>query len=120
MDKEQVKTTLLWFISNFGAGIAGFVVGKQWLTAQQAAEAIRLLSDPAIVSVIASIAVGIYTFIKSSKSNQVATVNAMPEVKGVITKDTKEGKALAESVPSESVQAAGTVQAAAITKGGAK
>lgn len=50
----------------------------------------------------------------TKKSSIVATVNAMPEVAGVITKATTEGQALANSVPSPTVVPAGTIAATTV------
>lgn len=63
--------------------------------------------------VVASSAWSIYSNLKSSI---IASANAIPEVKGVITTNTPEGRRLADAVPANSVAAAGTTDAAKIAK----
>lgn len=46
-----------------------------------------------------------------TKARRVAKVNAMPEVAGVVTKDSVAGLALANSIPSPTVVPAGTIAA---------
>jgi hypothetical protein len=61
---------------------------------------------------LVTIAAGWWAAHRSSKAVQVANVNAMPEVKGVVTTATPEGRALADAIPSPTVAAAGTPAAA--------
>ncbi len=62
---------------------------------------------------IAPIGWGLY---EKTKARMIAKVDAMPEVKGVVTNDTSEGRALAREVPSKTVVPAGTLAAAEISK----
>jgi len=50
------------------------------------------------------------------KSSQIASVNAMPEVEGVVTKNTMAGRELAKSIPEKTVAVAGSADAVAIAK----
>ena len=52
------------------------------------------------------------------KSTQIASVNAMPEVSGVVTTNTMAGRELAKSVPEKTVAVAGSADAIAIAKPG--
>lgn len=63
--------------------------------------------------VIASSAWSIYSNLKSSI---IASANAIPEVKGVITTNTTAGRTLADSIPGPTVATAGTSDAAKIAK----
>ena len=63
--------------------------------------------------VVASSAWSIYSNLKSSL---IASVNAIPEVKGVVTLNTPEGRRLADAIPDNTVAAAGTPDAAKIAK----
>lgn len=68
----------------------------------------------AVAGPIAMIGAVVWGFLDARKSKLVATVNAMPEVAGVVTTQTTEGRALANAVPSNTVAAAGTTAAANI------
>ena len=50
------------------------------------------------------------------KATQIAAVNAMPEVEGVVTKNTMAGRELAKTIPDKTVAVAGTADAIAIAK----
>lgn len=56
---------------------------------------------------------------KNRATSLVAATDALPGVKGVVTDNTIVGRDLANSIPSESVAAAGTVNATALAKQGA-
>lgn len=58
----------------------------------------------------------IWGILTHTKSNQVATVDAMPEISGVVTTKTPDGAKLAASIPSTTVVMAGTPDAAAVAK----
>lgn len=66
------------------------------------------------VSPLATIAMGWWAAHRSSPASQVASVNALPDVKGVVTMPTPAGRALANANPSPTVAAAGTAAATAV------
>ena len=49
-------------------------------------------------------------------AEMIAAVDALPDVKGVVTQSTARGQALATSIPSPTVVSAGTTQAEAVAK----
>ncbi len=53
---------------------------------------------------------------EKTKARMIARVDAMPEVAGVVTKSTPEGKALAAENPSPTVAMAGSVQAEMVAR----
>lgn len=64
--------------------------------------------------VVVSSAWSIYANLKTSI---VVVAKSIPEVKGVVTKDTPEGRKLADAIPGPEVAAAGTQLAETIAKG---
>ena len=109
---EQAKTTIQWFISTFGAGIVGFAAGKGWVDADMIN---ALLNSPTVITMIATVAVGVWQFISRSKKNRVADVAAMPEVKGVVMEPTVANTPLVTSTP-DNVVPAGTSAATEMAK----
>lgn len=65
------------------------------------------------VSTLTAIAAGVWASWKASPFRQILSVNALPEVKGVITMPTTEGHAIADAAP-PGVVAAGTAPAAEV------
>src|SRR5262249_61120647 len=70
----------------------------------------------AIVGPLSTIATIAWSIAGKTQPKLVAAVNAMPEVKGVVTTDTTAGRELAHAVPSNTVVAAGTPAAAQIAQ----
>jgi hypothetical protein len=120
MNAEQVKGSIRWFVATFGGAIAGFVAGKGWVSADTVMQA---LSSEVFISAAASIAVGIWGLFVHTQQNAVAVVGAIAAdptsaVKGVVTSNTPEGVALANSVAGTTVVPAGSTQATEIAKPG--
>lgn len=114
VNQEQVKSGLRWVITTFGGGIAGFFVAKGWSSAQTI---IDVISSPVVLSVLSSMAIGAWGIIGKSAPNLVAIVNALPDVKGVVTMPTPEGAKLAsESGAIGTVAPAGSIQASQMAK----
>jgi hypothetical protein len=67
------------------------------------------------VAPLATIAMGWWAAHRSSPAAQVAAVNALPEVKAVVTTATPAGRALAQAVPSSTVVTEGSSQAAVLS-----
>ncbi len=111
MNEEQVKAAVRWIVSTFGAAIAGFFAGKGWFTVDQV---MGFLNSGTFIGAVVSLAGLVWGMFVHTKANAVATVDAMPEVAGVLTKPTVEGVELAKSVPSPTVAPAGTVAATTI------
>lgn len=108
---EQIKTTLRWLISVFGAGIAGWFAAKGWFSVDQV---LSVLNSPAFAGFIVTLISLVWSLIAHKKSNLILTVDSMPEVSGVITKPTEAGRALAANVPSSTVVPSGTTAAAQV------
>lgn len=66
------------------------------------------------ITTLIGVGSGLYAAWTASPFSQIKSVAAMPNVAGVVTVPTVEGKALAESIPSPAVAAAGTAAAATI------
>jgi len=60
----------------------------------------------------------VWGLFRHTQANQVAAVNNMDSVAGVITKDTPEGKKLAKAVPASTVAPEGTAAAKAVAADG--
>lgn len=113
MNIEQVKSALRWFVTTFGGGIAGFFVAKGWFTIDQVNS---VINSPAILSLSATVIVGIWSMFTHKQSNAVAVVDNIAKqpdspVKAVITEPTKEGQELAMSLPGNTTVVAGSTKA---------
>ncbi len=115
MNEEQVKSLIRSLVGSFGGMIAGWFAAKGWFTIDQV---LTVLNSPTLIATAASIVMAVWGLFVHSKSNAVAVVDAMPEVKGVVTNATPDGRALAASIPSPLVAAAGSADATAIAKPG--
>lgn len=102
MNSTQITSGADRLITVMATWFLGYAVQKKWLS-----EADSAVFLPAIVAAPA-VLWGVY---KNRTSALVATVDELPGVAGVVTKNTVEGKELAESVPSMTVAPAGSVQA---------
>ncbi len=87
------------------AAVGGWLVSKGVVDAE-----IWAMVSGALVT----LAVAGWSWYVHKQSTKIATVNAMPDVKGVITNNTQAGRELAASVPSTTVAPAGTAQATAV------
>ncbi len=72
-----------------------------------------------IVGPLLMIGSSLWSVYSNLKSVQIASVAAMPEVKGVVTTSTIAGRDMANSIPGPAVAAAGTDNAKAIAATGA-
>lgn len=118
MNPEQAKSSVRWMVTTFGAGIAGFVAGKGWASADTI---LQVLNSPAFLSAGASLVMLIWGLVTHTDKNTVAMVAAMAEdplspVKGVITTNDMAGRELAQAIPSPTVVPEGTSQAVKIAK----
>jgi hypothetical protein len=112
---EQTKSAISWLVTTFGAGIAGFIAGKGWATQEQV---MAIINSPNFVPMATSavttllpLAWGIYVHTKKYATE---VVDAIPEVKGVVTDSSPAGVALAKSIPSTTVTTEGTKSAASV------
>lgn len=104
LNKERVSRAVAWFVTAFGAGLAGYFAAwgfgskEQWL---------ELLGNPNIqamaVTAIVSIAPLVQRWLSGTEKKIVQTAESLPNVDKVLTKDTAAGVALANSVPSPNV-----------------
>lgn len=107
MNTTQTQTTSAVII----AAIAGFLAGKGVFGFDAATWTI-------ILGGLGAAGMAAWTAIATRKKSLVTTVNAMPEVKAVITTNTEDGKAMASSIPSPSVVPEGTIQAKELATNG--
>jgi hypothetical protein len=114
MNQSQIASTVRWLVTAFGAVIAGYIAGKGWASAN---DVLGVLSSDTFIqgvgAVIALVSL-VWGLFRHTQTNQVAAVNRMDTVAGVITKDTPEGKQLAKAVPSSTVATEGTAAAKAV------
>lgn len=113
MNQEQIKSTIRSVI----AAIGGFVVALGWKNAETF---INILTNEAVLGVIASVVAMGWGLIRHKQSNQVAAVAEIAKqpdspVKGVITEDSPEGRKLALSIDGP-VVASGTTDATRMAK----
>ncbi len=88
------------------AAIGGWLVGKGMVGAELWAS---------VSGALITLAVAGWSWWTNKQTTQVATVNAMPDVKGVITNPTVAGRELAAAAgPSSTIVPAGTAQATAV------
>ena len=119
--QDQVKSAIRTLIATGGGMLAGWAIGKGWITQDQAA---AILSNQelmgaatvimlTIVGSLGSAIAGIWGVIDKKQVNLVAAVAAMPEVNKVETMPTQAGADLAANV-----QAAGPPPGAIVTVAG--
>lgn len=103
MNQEQFLSLLRDILKVIGASFVakGAVVETDWTT------------WTGLAMMIAPIG---WSYYEKTKARMIAKVDAMPEVKGIVLKQTEEGKALAEAVPSPTVVPAGTPAASAVAR----
>jgi hypothetical protein len=80
-----------------------------------------VLNSPTVLSLAASIIVGVWGLFVHTQTNAVAVVDTMAKspdspVKVIVVEPTAEGKALADSMPGHTTVVAGTANAAAAVK----
>lgn len=107
MNAEQIKSIARWFGATAAGGI---LIQKLGLSLDQI---------PGVVDAIialATAALAVWGYLAHSEKAVVIAAQSMPNVAGVVTTNTLAGAALAESVPSEAVQSAGTTAAVNIAR----
>lgn len=117
----QQITTFGAFALTFAAGGVTFAASIHLLSAGDAASAtgaFAQIGDGVTkvitgVTTLAGISAGVWAAWKASPFRQILAVNALPEVKGVITVPTPDGRAIADAAPA-GVVAAGTSRAAEV------
>lgn len=115
---EQIKSALRWLLTTFGGVIAGFFVAKGWFTIDQVTS---VLNSPALISIAASIVVGVWGLFTHTQTNAVKVVDTIAKqpdspVKAVITEPTPEGVALATAIPGNTTIVAGSTKAEDVVK----
>lgn len=113
MNAEQVKDGIRWFVGTFGSFIAGWFAAKGWFTVDQV---LSVLNSPTLLSLAATTVVFVWSLVSRSNKNLVVAANNVPEVAGIITMPTSDGRALAEAVPADTVTSAGTPAAVEIAR----
>lgn len=103
MNAEQVKSLLNAVVAACGGG--GIIGG--WINANLTVE---------LIGAVMVLAAAAWQLWKMTRKNMVVVVNAMPDVAGVITHNTPEGRALANSIPNKSVAVTGSVDAAVVAR----
>lgn len=113
MSKEQINKFVRWAVT----GVSGFLIGWASSRGYQWGDILgNLLSSEFIVGIIGTGVTALLAWLTGKAPWLVGVVNAIPEVKGVITQPTVAGKALALEVPSPSVVTAGTNAAIEVAK----
>lgn len=119
---EQVKSALRWLITTFGGVVAGWFAAKGWFTIDQVTS---VLNSPTTISILASVAAGIWGLVTHTQTNAVTIVDTIAKqpdspVKAVITRPTEAGQELASAMPGNTTVVAGSQAAevmAAPTRG---
>jgi hypothetical protein len=113
---EQAKSMASWLVTTFGAGITGFVVAKGWASTQSVTALLnsQYFMD-ALIWAIMTLPTLVWGLYVHTKKYATEVVDAIPEVRGVITDRTPAGIALAKAIPSDTVTTAGTVMAAQVS-----
>ena len=116
-NSEQIKSAIRWLIATFGAAVATYIATK---IGARTGDVLTILNSDAIAQfltfVVLSLLALVWGLISRSEKNVAAAASAMPNVAGVITKDTPQGAALAKAVPDPAVTQAGSAKAKAIAK----
>jgi hypothetical protein len=119
MNPEQAKSAVRWLITTFGGVVAGWFAAKGWFTIDQVTS---VLNSPTTLSILASVAAGIWGLATHTQANAIAVVDTLAQnkdtpVKAVIMEPTVAGKDIANSLPGNTTVVAGTTLAADIAKG---
>ena len=111
MFNDQLTAQIRQLLTTVGtiAGMLGFTGAVDGINTALA------IIGPAMVCI--SLGWSIYANLKTSI---IASAKAIPEVKGVVTTNTVEGRALANSIPGSDVAPAGSTDAKVIAATGAK
>lgn len=116
-DKTQILQTLDTVYTNINTLVVSITALMTLLVGVfNTIKAMRNSSPSSAVATVTEMAQVPATAPQAKKALVEAT-NAIPEVAGVVTRQTPEGAALAASVPDQNVVPAGTVLASAIAKG---
>ncbi len=118
---DQIKSAVRTLIASLGGAVAGWAIGKGWITQAQAS---AILSNQEVIGAataivlallgsVGSTVAGVWGLLAHKQVNLVATVAAMPEVAKVETTPTRAGLDLAAGV-----QAAGPVPGAVVVVAG--
>lgn len=105
--QDQINSAVRTLVATLGGVLAGWAIGKGWITQAQAS---AILSNQEAISAATVLILtligaggsgiaGIWGLISHKQANMVATVAAMPEVAKVETMPTPSGVALASAVP---------------------
>lgn len=118
MNPEQVKSGVRWLITTFGGVVAGWFAAKGWFTIDQVTS---VLNSPTTLSILASIATGIWGLFVHTQANAVTVVDTIAQnkdspVKAVIMEPTVAGKDIANSLPGSTTVVAGTSMAVEVAK----
>jgi hypothetical protein len=115
MNVEQAKSGVRWIVATFGGVAAGWFAAKGWFTFDQVTS---VLTSETTVSLLASVAVGIWGLFVHSQTNAIAVVDTLAKqpdtgVKAVITDATPAGRDIAAAMPGNTTVVAGTDAAVA-------
>ncbi len=105
--QDQIKSAARTLVATLGGVLAGWAIGKGWITQEQAT---AILSNQeamsaatvivlALAGSVGSTFAGIWGLIAHKQVNLVATVAAMPEVSKVEVVPTQAGVDIANAVP---------------------
>src|SRR3977135_786957 len=105
--QDQIKSAARALVATLGGVLAGWAIGKGWITQAQAN---AILSNQEAMGAATTLVLallgaggsgiaGIWGWISHKQANMVATVAAMPEVAKIETMPTPSGVALASAVP---------------------
>lgn len=123
---EQIKSGVRWAVTAGGASLVTYGVTKGWITSETGASIVNFLGTKEVVGFLGAVltlALGLSNHtekntvakaVAADPATIVAAVDAMPDVQGVVTKSTPQGRELAASIPSPTVATAGTRDAAAV------
>lgn len=103
MNPEQLKTILRSVLVAGGSSLGTFLVTKGYLTADQVASLASQIDWGAAAGFLVSAFGIVWGVLDRRKSALIASVDKLPEVRGVVLSPTKAGADLAEAVPSNTV-----------------
>lgn len=113
MNPEMLKSALRSVIVGSCCLVAGWFAAHGWISEKTITAMMKSEVFEFIVGALVTSAWGV---VAKRQGSLIATVDALPDVAGVITKPTLAGRELAKDVPSATVVPAGTEAAAAIVR----
>lgn len=113
INKEQITSAVAWLVATVASGLTGWAIARGWDIGDTIT---AVFNSQSVIGTLVALGVLVVRWLAKTTPKLITMVDSMPNVAGVVTKSTTEGKALAASVPSPTVLPAGSTAAEALVK----